>query len=360
VVGAAQTLAKGINSLSTAYTAQRQTAEDNIVSQVGTVNTTLGTIGSLSNQIMALQAGGQSTADLENRRDAEVQSLSQLVGVQTLVQQNGDMLVMTSGGAMLPTHSANPLSVTGANMQPGSTYPATVPGIMLGSTDVTGQMEGGQIGANITLRDSTMPTFTAELDEFSQNLASVFQAAGLTLFSNSAGTVPQPATSPPVQSAYVGFASEIQVNPAVQASPSAVVDGYPADGNTGGLAGYTATVSSVLNALDTATATNVQGLGASGTLSAPYGGANPASMTLSSLATTLVAAQSQVSDSVTSQLGTEQAVQTTLSSQLSSEDGVNLDAQMSLMIQLQNAYGANAKVMSTVQSMFTALLNAVS
>jgi flagellar hook-associated protein FlgK len=33
---------------------------------------------------------------------------------------------------------------------------------------------------------------------------------------------------------------------------------------------------------------------------------------------------------------------------------------MSLMIQLQNAYGANAKVMSAVQDMFTQLLNAVS
>jgi flagellar hook-associated protein 1 FlgK len=39
---------------------------------------------------------------------------------------------------------------------------------------------------------------------------------------------------------------------------------------------------------------------------------------------------------------------------------VNIDQQMSLMIQLQNAYGANAKVMSAVQNMFGELLNAVS
>ena len=199
MVGAAQTLAQGINSPSTAYTAQRQTAEDNIVSQVGTVNTTLGTIGSLSNQIMALQASGQSTADLENQRDAEVQSLSQLVGVQTLVQQNGDMLVMTSGGAMLPTHSANPLSVTGANMQPGSTYPAAVPGIMLGSTDVTGQVEGGQIGANITLRDSTMPTFHGRTGRILAEPGQRLPGGGTHPFQQFRGTVPQPATSPPVK-----------------------------------------------------------------------------------------------------------------------------------------------------------------
>jgi flagellar hook-associated protein 1 FlgK len=367
VVGAAQTLAQGINSLGAAYTSQRQTAEDNIVSEVGTVNTTLGTIGSLSKQIISLKADGQSTADLENQRDAAVQSLSQLVSVQTLQQPNGDMLVMTSGGASLPIHSPDPLSVTGANMEPGSFYaqpgsvPAgTVPGIMLGTTDVTGQLQGGQIGANITLRDTTMPTFTGELDEFSQNLASVFKAAGVTLFSNSSGNVPQPATTPPVQAQYVGFSSEIQVNPAVQGNPSGVVNGYPVNGNTGGLAGYTATVSSVLAALNTATPTNVQGLGVTGTLAAPYGGSSPASMTLSALAGTMVSAQSQASATVTDQINTEQAVQTTLSSQLTSQDGVSLDAQMSLMIQLQNAYGANAKVMSTVQTMFTALLNTVS
>ena len=83
-------------------------------------------------------------------------------------------------------------------------------------------------------------------------------------------------------------------------------------------------------------------------------------MTLSALAGTMVSAQSQASATVTDQINTEQAVQTTLSSQLTSQDGVSLDAQMSLMIQLQNAYGANAKVMSTVQTMFTALLNTVS
>jgi len=371
VVGAAQTLAQGINSLSTAYTTQRQTAESNIVSEVATVNTTLGTIGSLSSQIMELQANGQSTADLENQRDAAVQSLSQMVGVQTLAQPNGDMLVMTTGGTMLPIHSANPLSVTDASMQPGSFYaqpgsvPAgTIPGIMLGSTDVTNQLTGGQIGANITLRDSTLPTFQAELDEFSENMATGFAGQGLTLFTNPAGQVPAaatptvpPAAAAPVQQNYVGFAATIQVNAAVQANPSLVRDGDPPSGNTTGQAGYTATISKILNNVlgSAALTTNTTGLGAAGNLSAPYS----APQTLAGLATSIVATQSQASASVTSQLSTEQAVQTTLSSQLSSQDGVNLDAQMTLMIQLQNAYGANARVMSTVQSMFTALLNAV-
>ena len=53
-----------------------------------------------------------------------------------------------------------------------------------------GQLTGGQLGANITLRDTTLPTYQAELDEFSQNLASRFSAQGLTLFSDPTGNVP--------------------------------------------------------------------------------------------------------------------------------------------------------------------------
>ena len=59
------------------------------------------------------------------------------------------------------------------------------------------------------------------------------------------------------------------------------------------------------------------------------------------------------------QADTEQAVQTTLASKLSAQSGVNMDTEMSHMIQLQNAYGANARVIATVQAMWTQLLQAV-
>ena len=56
VVSAATTLAQGINTLSDAYTSQRQTAQDNIVAEVSTLNSTLGTIGGLSDKIVELKA----------------------------------------------------------------------------------------------------------------------------------------------------------------------------------------------------------------------------------------------------------------------------------------------------------------
>ncbi|MGH7154772.1 MAG: flagellar basal body rod C-terminal domain-containing protein, partial [Acetobacteraceae bacterium] len=103
-------------------------------------------------------------------------------------------------------------------------------------------------------------------------------------------------------------------------------------------------------------ATNTTGLGPAGTLNAPY--APPT--TLAGTASALLGAQATGSAAVTGQLSTEQAVQSTLQSKLSSETGVNMDTEMSSMIALQNAYGANARVLNAVQSMFTQLLNSVS
>src|SRR4051812_5079825 len=125
VVSAATSLAQGINGLSAAYTAQRQGAQDDLVSAVGTLNSTLATIGRLSNQIIALRPTGLSTADLENQRNAAVQTLSSLVSIKTTAQPNGDLSVITTSGMSLPTHDTTPggngpFSIAGGNALPGS------------------------------------------------------------------------------------------------------------------------------------------------------------------------------------------------------------------------------------------------
>ncbi|MFX9019984.1 hypothetical protein ABTN35_20195, partial [Acinetobacter baumannii] len=89
--------------------------------------------------------------------------------VRFAAQPNGDMQVWTSGGAFLPTSGGPALSIGNANAGPGAYYPGGgLPGIMLGGTDVTTQIAGGSIGANLTLRDRTLPLYQGELDEFSQ------------------------------------------------------------------------------------------------------------------------------------------------------------------------------------------------
>ncbi len=374
VVQAASELATGINTLSAAYTTGRQNAENAIVSEVGTINTTLASIGTISNQIVAAQAEGESTADLENQLDQQEQTLSGLINVQFLPQSNGSVLVMTASGLQLPTDGTSALAVSPATVGPGAAYPGSIPPITLGGVDVTDQLTGGSLGANITLRDQTLPDYQAGLDEFSENLATRFAAQGLTLFTDGSGNVPTGGGSP-VQSGYVGFSSEIEVNPAVTANPALVQDGTNAIAGspTGaasftpnppdGPAGFDTLISNVLNytfgtdvqAGVAQPAPNTTGLGPLGTLSLPFS----APTTLESFATSLVGQEANDSANASSNLTTTEATQTALANQLSASSGVSIDQQMSQMVALQNSYGANAQIIAAVQSMWTDLLNAV-
>jgi flagellar hook-associated protein 1 FlgK len=375
VVNAAGALAGQINNLSTAYTTARQNAQNNIQSGLTQLNSAIATVSTLTDKIIAAQQGGQSTADLQNQRDAAMTTMSSLMGVNFIRQPNGG-LIAASGGLTI-TLTAPPPQFTMANstISQQTYYPGGgIQGIMLGGTDVTSGITGGAIGANIALRDQTLPTYQGELDEFANTLQSRFSSQGLQLF-----TTPQGGTSTvtpiPVQTGYVGYAGTIAVNPAVQSNPAAVRDGnVTVAGSPTGAAAFTpnpsggpASFDGLINNLLTyalgaqaqagvaQAAPNVAGLGPLGNLSAPFG----TPQTLSSFASTLVATQSADVSTTTTQLATETSVQTALQAQVSSSSGVNTDTELSNMVALQNSYGANARIVAAAQAMWTQLITSV-
>ena len=370
VVSAAQNLTGQINTISNAIGTARQNAQNDLVGTVATVNGDLRQIGSLDQQIVALQKEGQSTADLQNQRATAEASLSGAIGANFVQQPDGSVLVFTASGVQLPADGSGPLSVANANVGANAYYPGGgLPGVMLNGTDITGSLTSGEIGADLKLRDDTLPTMQAGLDEFSQNLASRFSAQGLTLFTDGNGNVPASGGTP-VQANYVGFAGEITVNSAVVAAPALVRDGTNAVAgsttgasaftpNTGGEVGFTTLISRILTyALGSDAqagvaqpASNTTGLGASGTLSLSYGSQD----SLAATATVFASAEASESSEAAANSTSATALQTALQSTLSQSAGVNVDQQMSNMVALQNAYAANAKVISTVQSLYQVL-----
>ena len=376
VVAAAGSLAQQVNALSQSYTTARQNAQDGIVSDVTAANQTLAAIGQQSNAIMRLKASGQSTAELENQRDASMQTLSGLLDVRYLAQPDGDMKVLTPSGLELPVHGTDTALTTGAaNLAPGASYPSSLPAISLGGLDVTARLTGGRIGAAVALRDTTLPLYQGELDEFAATLSNRLDAQGLTLFSNPDGTVPASAGTPPVQQGYVGYATTMQVNPAVAADPSMVRDGtHAVAGDPAGASAFTpnppagpvGSTAMIARVLDYSFGTqvqdgvaqaapNVSGLGPTGALNAPF--APPT--TLAGFATAIVASEAADSATATSDLTTAQAVHTSLQSKLDAVGSVSIDTEMSTMIGLQNAYGANARVITAMQSLFQQTLGMV-
>ena len=405
VVGSATTLAQGLNRLSGTYQDQRQAAQAAIPATLDAINGELTVIGALSRQIMGLQANGSDTADLQNQRLAAMTTLSASLGVVFMPTSTGDMLVSTSSGLALPTRptggplqsaGAAPITATSAyGVSATSSGANAIPPITLNGLDVTASLTGGTLGANLVLRDSTLPTMQGELDAFASTLASRFSASGLNLFTSAGGWSPDPnatfdPTQPPGATAWdsslvtvpqtiplpangeLGFSREIQVNPLVTATPSMVRDGQ--DGTVTGAAsfnanpatgpsGFSGLIDGILtSAFGSSTlagtsqaASSTAGLGATGALSAPYSGTG----NLSSLATTLTSSQAQTIGLATSQKSTATDMQTTLQAALTSSSGVSVDDEMSKIVALQNAYEANAKVVSSVQSMFSALLAAI-
>jgi flagellar hook-associated protein 1 FlgK len=376
VATAADALARQVNRLHGAYGAARQDAHDALVADVGRLNDTLAEIGALSTRIVQVRALGQSTADLENQRDAARAVLAQLVDIRSLETPTGDMLLTTPSGLSLPTRfTAPPFALDAATLDASTWYPGGgVAGITLAGQDVTGKLATGRIGANLALRDTVLPTFQAELDEFAVTLARRFETQGLRLFTDADGAVP-PGGGTPVQDGYVGLAGTLRVNAAVAADPALVRDGTHdvADDPSGpsafttnpasGPAGFATLLERVLNhSLGAEVRAGVAqplaertGLGPAGTLAAPY--ASPAR--LSGLAVALVSAQTRQSAEIAAGLDGARTLQTALDDRIAEVSGVSIDQEMTVMVQLQSAYAANARVIAAVQAMMDQTLQMV-
>jgi flagellar hook-associated protein 1 len=97
------------------------------------------------------------------------------------------------------------------------------------------------------------------------------------------------------------------------------------------------------------------GLGPDGTLSSPFG----APPTLEGYSALLTATQTADRNAAAGALAGAEAMKQGLEARFDQRSGVDIDSEMAAMVTLQNAYAANARVMSTVQAMWDALLGAV-
>src|SRR5580692_7401021 len=146
-----------------------------------------------------------------------------------------------------------------------------------------------------------------------------------------------------------GYAGRITVNPAVVANPSSltVYSTSPATAS-----GDTTRADFINSQLTTGSFTYspVTGLGSSST---PFTG------TITSYMQQFLSLQGNNATNAQQLAQGQDVVVNTLQQSYNTATGVNMDAQMSNLISLQNAYSANAHVMAVVQSMFTSLLQAV-
>lgn len=190
LVADASSLAQGVESLSGEVQTLRTQANTQIETTVGEVNQSLKSLASLNDQIATVSAQGGDTTSLEDERDAALTTLSGLMGVSSYVTADNQLRVYTTGGDALLGTTAATLSYTASStLGAGAAYPGSIPGILLNGKDITTSQTTGELGALVTLRDTTLPAEQDELDALATTLISQVNAV-----TNAGSAVPAPSS----------------------------------------------------------------------------------------------------------------------------------------------------------------------
>jgi len=254
-------------------------------------------------------------------------------------QQHTVTIVALGAGGTLPAQPAN------------ATNPVIGVNFAAGMSAVVSQLNSA-LGANLQFSNPS-GTVLQVLNNGAGNVVTAMSAtttatslqsgsAQLPLFTD--GTAPITGAITSGGSQTTGLAGEIEVNPALVASPSSIV-AYSSNTSAGDPTRPNFLVNQMINA--TLTYSPATGLG---TAASPFSG------TLSQYMSAVVSQQSQAANAATNLQQGQDTVLTALQQSLNDESGVNIDTQMSNLIALQNAYGANARVMTTVEQIMQTLL----
>lgn len=215
VYNKAKKVVERFENFSDTLTEMRNSAQSEMSQSVSTINSLSEQIAELNQSIKVATSQNRPTADMEDQRDLAVRELAKEVDVSYFRTDANVLVVMTRNGQLLADTQPVKMYFTPVAVGPGSYYPASANAVRLGNpttgVDLTAEATlGGRLGELCTLRDETLPTYQAQMDEMAHKMATRMDAQGLRLFTMPDGTIP--ADNP---QNYVGFSSDMIVNPAI-------------------------------------------------------------------------------------------------------------------------------------------------
>ncbi|MGN6466943.1 MAG: flagellar hook-associated protein FlgK [Rhizobiaceae bacterium] len=360
-IESARQLVQNLNDGTQAIQSFRTDMDNKISQAVSDLNNLLGSFDQANRAIVAGNQTGRDVSDIEDQRDGLLKQISQYVSISTIKRGNGDMVLMTSDGATL--YETVPRTVT---FDPTAGYSATtvgnaikIDGVPLSAGTGGNTTASGQLQAMVQLRDSTATTMQSQLDEIARGLINATaetDPSGTGTLADTPGLFTWPgAPAMPADGTLVpGLAGLISVNPAMDSTVGGSAS-VLRDGGAGG-AGY------VANADGSASYSDLL-IRYSQNLDKPINfdpsagaGSNASVMTYSTNAiSSFEAGRKDASDAADN----KNALMTRSAQALSNSTGVNIDEEMSMLLDLEHSYQASARMISTVDSMLGALLDAV-
>jgi flagellar hook-associated protein 1 FlgK len=359
VVTAAGDLTQSLNTGAAAVQTVREQADSDMASAVNTVNSLLTEFTSVNNTIVAGTVIGADVSSAEDTRDGILTQLSQEIGISTVTNSNGSTSIYTDSGVTLFQNTPSTVGFTpSATLTEGTSGNAvTVDGVPITGSSSPMAIQSGALAGLANLRDVVAPQYSAQLDQIANGLINAFAESDQT--GGSAPTMPglftfAGASAVPSSSAATGLASEIEVNAVVDPSQGGSVNLLRDGGingtayvyNSTGDASYTGRIAQLISATtSTQTFSSAAGLGTSDSLS---------DYTTSSVSWL----QSQ-HQTASNQLDYQNSLVSQATTAVSNATGVNLDTEMTNMLNIENSYTTTAKLLTTVNTMFSSLLNAV-
>jgi flagellar hook-associated protein 1 FlgK len=254
------------------------------------------------------------------------------------VQQTVTIVALGAGGTVPSQASGTNNKVVGVDLSAGIASVVSQLNAALGSNLQFSNPSGTVLQVLNAPGGNTVTSLSATSTATSLTSGS----AQLPLFTDGGNPITGAITASGSQT--TGLAGRIEVNPAMASSPGSLV-AYAA--NTS--AGDATRPNFILNQMTQATLTfpPTTGLGSAGS---PYSG------TLTQYMSQVVSQQSQAATAATNLQQGQDTVVSALQQRFNDQSGVNINTEMSNLIALQNAYGANARVMSTIEQMMTTLL----
>lgn len=312
----ASQLANSFHQGAAALNNATNSANQQVTSTVAQINHCLGQIAGLNGQLASLTAGEDGGA-LEDQRDALVTELAGLVGVSSIQTGASPTLTTTNGSPLVMGAATSPLQVKTA--PDGNVHVLDAQG-----RDITNDLTGGALGGAIAARDTALPALANQLNTLASQFTDAMngaQAAGFDL-SGSSGQ-PMFALPSDPSSAAAGISVALTDASGIAAS---------SDG-TGGSSG------------------NVQNLLAVQTNLLPSGAAPGDAYAA------FVANVGTTGSQMSSDLTAASTVLQQLTTQQGSESGVSIDEETANLIRYQQAYSAAARVISTINDMYSVLMN---
>ena len=317
VLTAGQNLATAFKSASSSLTSQQSGLNAQVSQDVTQINQLAAQIAALNPQIAQLQASGQDGGTLQDQRSQLELQLSALTSVSVVKTNNGDTITTGNGTPLVLGSQGLALkTTTGSNGAEQVTD--------LNGNNITSTLTTGDIGGTLQTRDVTIPGLLNQLDTLANQVGTAFnkvQAGGFDQKGNAGSSFFNVSTT---VAGSAGSISMALTDPALIAASS---DGTA--GSSGNLANFTALQNTALPSGETPGDAYASLVYQVGSLTA--------NATAESSATTASLAQ--------------------LKTQLSSTSGVSIDEESTNLLTYQQSYEAAARVVSTIQQLFSVLNN---